>query len=82
MKFLLKSIIIFGFILILGSAGSADAGNIEFGRIVLNTVLGFILLLGGTSAHLHYNRYLAKKARRQRLLRQKRARNGNAVTVD
>ena len=82
MKLLLKSIIFFGFILVLGSAGSADVGNVAFGTIIINSLLGLFLMLAGISAHMHYSRYLAKKARRARLLRQRRIYERQSVIAD
>ena len=72
MKLLFKSVILFGFILMLGSAGSADAGNVAFSTVVINTVLGFSMMLIGIYANGCYSRALARRARRARMLQHKR----------
>lgn len=72
MKLLFKSVILFGFILMLGSAGSADAGNVAFSAIVINTALGFTIMLTGIYANSCYSRLLARRARRSRMIQKKR----------
>ena len=61
MKKLLSLVIVMGFVIMLGTAGSADVAGMSVLKAVLFEVLGMIIVLFGTSALMHYNRYSRKR---------------------
>ena len=60
MKKLLSIVIVMGFVIMLGTAGSADVAGMSVLKAVLLEVLGMMIVLFGTSALMHYNRYSRK----------------------
>ena len=66
MKKLLGFIIFSGFVLMLGVAGSADFANMSFSKVLVLELLGVAIVLSGTSALMHYKRYLRRHARMHR----------------
>lgn len=63
MKKILGFIILSGFILMLGAAGSADACYISFSTLLLLELTGVLTVLFGTSALMHYKRYVRRLMR-------------------
>ncbi len=63
MKKLLEFIILSGFVLMLGVAGSADTSGISFLNVLLLELLGVAIVLFGTSALMHYKRYIRRSAK-------------------
>ena len=74
MKKILGFIILSGFVLMLGVAGSADVANMSFARVLLLELLGVAIVLSGTSALMHYKRYV------RRNLLKKKAAHSNGLT--
>ena len=75
MKKILSLVIIIGFVIMLGTAGSVDVAGMSVIKAVLLEVLGMIIVLFGTSALMHYNRYsrkmlLKKRAKHRVICRQ------------
>ena len=66
MKKLLGFVILFGFVIMLGAAGSADAANMSFVKVLFFETLGIVIVLSGTSALMHYKRYLRRNVRIRR----------------
>ncbi len=67
MKKILGFVILFGFVLMLGAAGSADASHISFLTLLLLELAGALTVLLGTSALMHYKRYLRRTILKKRL---------------
>ncbi len=65
MKKILGFVILFGFVLMLGAAGSADASHISFLMLLLLELAGALTVLIGTSALMHYKRYVRRMMRRK-----------------
>jgi len=63
MKKILGFVILFGFVLMLGAAGSADACHISFVTLLLLEFAGALTVLLGTSALMHYKRYVRRLMR-------------------
>lgn len=64
MKKILSLVIVLGFVIMLGAAGSADFAGMSVVKAILLETLGVAIVLFGMSALMHYNRYvkmLAKK---------------------
>ena len=66
MKKLFGFIIILGFVIMIGAAGSADNASLDFVAVLLFELLGIALVLLGTSLFLNYKRYLARRLRKSR----------------
>lgn len=66
MKKILGLVILFGFVLMLGAAGSADVAGMSFLKVLLLEVAGMLIVLFGTSALMHYKRYLRRIIRIRR----------------
>ena len=60
MKKLYSLVIVMGFVIMLGTAGSVDVAGMSVLKAVLLEVLGMMIVLFGTSALMHYNRYSRK----------------------
>ena len=73
MKKLLGAVIVFGFVIMIGAAGSADVSQISFLEVLLLELLGMAIILFGTSALLHYKRYLRRVAKLHKRNRMKTA---------
>ncbi len=82
MKFILRCVIVFGFIIILGSAGNADVSNTSTVANTLNALLGTVIMFSGISANLHYSRYLEKRAKKALAEKKKRAAKRAAAFAD
>lgn len=65
MKKILGFVILVGFVLMLGAAGSADASHISFSSLLLLELAGVLVVLLGTSALMHYKRYVRRMMRRR-----------------
>lgn len=65
MKKLLGMIILLGFILMIGAAGSADVFGMSFVNLLVLEMCGMLVVLFGTSALMHYNAYLTRTRRRR-----------------
>ena len=65
MKKILGFIIFSGFVLMLGVAGSSDFSGMGFGKVLLLELLGLFVVLAGTSALIHYKRYVRKMMRKR-----------------
>lgn len=63
MKKLISLVIVLGFIIMLGAAGSADIAKINFVPLVFLELLGMAVVLFGTSALMHYKRYVRRNAK-------------------
>ena len=61
MKKLLSLVIVMGFAIMLGAAGSADFSETSFVSVLLMELLGMFVVLFGISAHMHYKRYVMRK---------------------
>ena len=66
MKKILSLVIVLGFVIMLGAAGSADVGEISFLNVLLLELLGAAVILFGISALMHYKRYVRRNVRLQR----------------
>lgn len=64
MKKILGLIILSGFILMVGAAGSADVFGMSFVQTLLMVAAGMIVVVFGTSALMHYKRYVRKMMRK------------------
>jgi membrane protein implicated in regulation of membrane protease activity len=73
MKKILEFVILSGFVLMLGVAGSADVANMGFVKVLLLELLGVAIVLSGTSALMHYKRYV------RRILLKKKRKNSNTL---
>lgn len=67
MKKLLSLVIVLGFVIMLGAAGSADTTNISFLTVLLLELLGAVIVLSGISALMHYKRYVRRTLLKKRL---------------
>lgn len=65
MKKLLGVIILSGFILMIGAAGSADVFGMGFVSLLALEICGMLVVVFGTSALMHYNAYLTRTRRRR-----------------
>lgn len=63
MKKLLILVIVIGFGIMIGAAGSADTAEISFLNVLLLELLGIAVILFGTSALMHYKRYVRRSMR-------------------
>lgn len=63
MKKLISMVIILGFVIMLGAAGSADIAAMNFFAVLLLELLGMAVVLFGTSALMHYKRYVRRCAK-------------------
>ena len=66
MKKILSLVIVIGFVIMLGAAGSADVAGFSFFNVLLLELLGIAVVLFGTSALMHYKRYVRRHARMRR----------------
>ena len=66
MKKLLSLVIVMGFVIMLGTAGSVDVAGMPVLKAVLLEALGMMILLFGTSALMHYKRYSRKMLLKKR----------------
>lgn len=76
MKKLLGLVILSGFVVMIGAAGSTDLANANFGAVdflgvLLLELLGMAIVLFGTSALMHYKRYVRRMIARKRLVNSK-----------
>lgn len=62
MKKTISFIIILGFAIMLGAAGGADTAEVSFAAVLLLELLGMAIVLFGTSALMHYKRYMRRNA--------------------
>lgn len=67
MKGLLGSVILLGFVIMVGAAGSADVANMSFLKVLLLEILGMAVVLLGTSGLMHYKRYLRRTLLKKKL---------------
>lgn len=65
MKKILEFIIVLGFVLMLGAAGSADFASMSFVKVLFLEILGMLVVLLGTSGLLHYKRYVRRMMRKR-----------------
>lgn len=65
MKKILGFIIFSGFVLMLGVAGSSDFSGMSFVKVLFLELLGMLVVLAGTSALMHYKRYVRKMMRKR-----------------
>ena len=66
MKKILGFIILFGFIIMLGAAGSGDFSGMSFSKVLVLELLGMFMMLFGTSVLMHYKRYLRRMIKLRR----------------
>ena len=66
MKKLLILVIVIGFVIMLGAAGSADSTEISFFNVLLLELLGIAIIIFGTSALMHYKNYVRRNMRLSR----------------
>ena len=66
MKKILGFVILLGFVIMIGAAGSADASGMSFAKVLVFEMSGLSIVLFGTSALMHYKRYLRRTARIRR----------------
>ena len=68
MKKILGFIILLGFIIMVGAAGSGDFSGMSFSKVLVLELVGMFVMLFGTSALMHYKKYLRRmiKLRRRR----------------
>ena len=65
MKKFFGLIIITGFTIMLGGAGSADNTNMSFMLVLMLELLGISLILLGISLNLNYKKYLRRRLRKR-----------------
>ena len=65
MKKLLGLVIVFGFVLMIGAAGSADVFGMGFGKLFILELTGAFVVLAGTSALLHYKKYVRRMMKKR-----------------
>ena len=80
MKKLLMSVIVIGFVIMLGAAGSADNADASFLNVLLLELLGVAVVLFGTSALMHYKRYVRRMMRKEAGKRRTRT-SGNSFAA-
>ena len=66
MKKILGFIILFGFIIMVGAAGSGDFSGMSFSKVLVLELLGMFMMLFGVSALMHYKRYLRRMVKLRR----------------
>ena len=76
MKKLLSLVIVMGFVIMLGTAGSVDVAGMSVLKAIMLEAVGMLVVLFGTSALMHYNRYLRKTLSEKRV----RVRRQNTVS--
>ncbi|MBE6681340.1 MAG: hypothetical protein E7600_03510 [Ruminococcaceae bacterium] len=81
MKKLLGFVIVIGFVIMLGAAGSADTTNISFLTVLLLELLGVAIVLFGISALMHYKRYVRRTLLKKRLAKKNALRQNAGVCV-
>ena len=81
MKKFLGFVRLSGFVLMLGVAGSADFANMSFVKVLLLELVGMFVVLAGTSALMHYKRYV-RRMMRLRSYKMKIAGRKNVVYLD
>ena len=67
MKKILSLVIVLGFVIMLGAAGSVEYVNMGFVKALLMEMLGMAVVLSGISAMMHYKRYERRMLVRRRL---------------
>ena len=75
MKKILGFIILLGFVVMLGAAGSGDFSGMSFSKVLVLELLGVFLVLSGTSALMHYKRYV------RRMIKLRRRKEGKTSAV-
>ena len=71
MKKILSLVIILGFVLMIGAAGGADLSGTGLFTAFLLEILGMAMIFFGTSALMHYKRYIRKMVRAKRIASKK-----------
>ncbi len=65
MKKLLGLVIVLGFVLMIGAAGSADHFGMGFGKLLVLELSGMFIILAGTSVLMHYKNYVRRMMRKR-----------------
>lgn len=67
MKKIMGFVILSGFVLMLGAAGSADFAHMSFVKVLALEILGMLVVLAGTSGLMHYKRYVRRMMKKRRV---------------